>query len=81
MAVVPAGQPGSLVQASDARVDFLFCLAGFQSWTPSGQMKVARFVVISGGSNLVSPSLPSSLSLSPFSEQRTAYAADILIID
>lgn len=28
--VVPAGQQGSLVQASDARVDFLFSLAGFQ---------------------------------------------------
>lgn len=73
MEIVPARQQEFLTQASDARVGFLFCLAGFLPWTSSGQVKVALYCGHS------SP-LP-IITLFTSTILRTVYSADILIIE
>lgn len=78
--IVPARQHEFLTQALDARVGFLFCLAGFLPWTPSGQMKVALYC---GHSFLLAIMIWCSSQPPPhffFTVLRTVYSADILII-
>lgn len=75
MGIVPASQQEFLTQASDARVGFFFCLAGFLPWISSGQMKVALYC----GHSYPLPI--TALFTSTFTAPRTVYLADILIIE